>query len=533
MNRTIAVTAAGLTMLAGEAFGQLQGPSSSSAAYVVPVDETVTTAGLLTVGDGVPGEGGGEYRLVGIPDGTGAFDNGDGTFTWLVNHELNSDAGVERAHGAVGAFVSKWIVDAATLEILSGEDLIKTTNAYDPGTGGFVAGPIAISRLCSADLPALSAFYDADSGLGTQTRIFTNGEETGAEGRAFAHIVDGDDAGSTYELAWMGNCSWENVVASPASGVKTVVIGFDDATPGEVYVYVGEKTGSGSDIDKAGLTNGTLYGIAVEGLTDEDVDTGLGGPESLPFIMSPFGDVSTWDGAMLQTESDAQGVTKFLRPEDGHWDPTDPNSVYWCTTGANGAPGRLWRLEFNDITGPESGGTIHLVLDGTEGMVDPDNLVVDHDGNVLIQEDPGGNPLLARIWYYQAATDELSVLAEHSAEFFMEGEPGFLTTNEESSGIIDAIDVLGEGWYLFDVQAHYGVDDPELVQGGQLQAMYVPAAVACVPDYDKDGELTINDFVAYQQGWQAGEVEADVNYDGAYDVLDFVAFQVLFQAGCN
>jgi len=50
----------------------------------------------------------------------------------------------------------------------------------------------------------------------------------------------------------------------------------------------------------------------------------------------------------------------------------------------------------------------------------------------------------------------------------------FLTQDEESSGIIDASDVLGNGWYLLDVQAHLKSADPELVEGGQLLAMYIP-----------------------------------------------------------
>jgi hypothetical protein len=31
------------------------------------------------------------YRMVGIPDGMGAFDNHDGTFTLLMNHEVAPD----------------------------------------------------------------------------------------------------------------------------------------------------------------------------------------------------------------------------------------------------------------------------------------------------------------------------------------------------------------------------------------------------------------------------------------------------------
>jgi hypothetical protein len=51
-----------------------------------------------------------------------------------------------------------------------------------------------------------------------------------------------------------------------------------------------------------------------------------------------------------------------------------------------------------------------------------------------------------------------------------------LTQDEESSGVIDVSAILGSGWYLLDVQAHYNPDpsDPELVEGGQLLAMHIP-----------------------------------------------------------
>jgi hypothetical protein len=33
--------------------------------------------------------------------------------------------------------------------------------------------------------------------------------------------------------------------------------------------------------------------------------------------------------------------------------------------------------------------------------------------------------------------------------------------------------VLGQGWFIFAVQVHKESSDPELVEGGQLAAMYV------------------------------------------------------------
>ena len=99
-------------------------------------------------------------------------------------------------------------------------------------------------------------------------------------------------------------------------------------------------------------------------------------------------------------------------------------------------------------------------------------------GQIFLQEDPGvpaGNPdYLATIWRYSIERDTLEAVARHDAERFALGRPGFLTRDEESSGIIDASDILGEGWFLFDVQAPYNTGDVELVAGGQLLALHVP-----------------------------------------------------------
>ena len=51
--------------------------------------------------------------------------------------------------------------------------------------------------------------------------------------------------------------------------------------------------------------------------------------------------------------------------------------------------------------------------------------------------------------------------------------PAPFNMDEESSGIIDVSHILGQGWYLLDVQAHYA-NGSELVEGGQLLAMHVP-----------------------------------------------------------
>ena len=56
---------------------------TAAPAYLTPTAPGVEVTPLLTTGDSVGG-----YRMVGVPDGLGAYDNGDGTFTVLMNHEL-------------------------------------------------------------------------------------------------------------------------------------------------------------------------------------------------------------------------------------------------------------------------------------------------------------------------------------------------------------------------------------------------------------------------------------------------------------
>jgi hypothetical protein len=438
------------------------GPSSSQSPYLVPLSPAVSFTSVTTVGDPVPGAAGGTYRMVGIPDGMGAFDNSDGTFTVLMNHELGFGAGAVRAHGATGAFISKFIIKKSDLSVVSGADLIQQVASFNSTTGQFNAPAkgIEIGRLCSADLAAPGVY--SKGALGTKERVFLSGEEVGAEGRLFAHLLDG----TSYELPAHGKFSWENAVVSPFSSNKTIVVGLDDSGGGQVYVYVGQKTNTGNEVEKAGLNNGVLYGVKA---ADAQVET-VEGISPRSFSLAPLGDVSRLNGVALEANSVAAGVTGFLRPEDGAWDPRKPNDFYFVTTASFDGPSRLWRLRFADVTRPEQGGKIEMILDGTEGQRMFDNMTITKDGVILLQEDPGGQTHLARIWRYDITSGRLSVLAQHDPARFLPGAPNFLTIDEESSGILPLENILGKGTFLLNIQAHYPLEG-ELVQGGQLLVM--------------------------------------------------------------
>ncbi|MEO1008450.1 MAG: GC-type dockerin domain-anchored protein [Planctomycetota bacterium] len=57
-------------------------------------------------------------------------------------------------------------------------------------------------------------------------------------------------------------------------------------------------------------------------------------------------------------------------------------------------------------------------------------------------------------------------------------------------------------------------------------------AADCPADIDGDGALTLFDFLAFQNLFDAGDPRADVDGDGALTLFDFLAFQNLFDAGC-
>lgn len=514
----------GVALVVAAAVPASAAPVTTAPAYVVPSTPSVTTTPLLTVGDAVPEAdaatdnvdfvfvGGvltqttqdGTYRMVGAPDGLGAFDSDGGdTFTVLMHHEIGAVDGVQHDHGSRGSFVSRWEIRKSDLRVMSGDDQVKRVYLSDLATGGWgPATTFAFNRFCSADLAAPTAFFDAKSGLGTQERIFLSGEETRPSfdpryGKAFGHVATGAGNGDTYELNEMGEMSYENVLASPYAQAKTVVVNVDDATnrftggtppadagnpPSEVYVYVGQKRATGNPVERAGLVGGDLFGIRVPGKANES--TVVSGDAFELVQMS--GDAQD-DGFILQSESITQQVTQFRRVEDGQWDPTKKNDFYFVTTDAFGGLSRVWRLRFEDIKSPELGGQIDIIYSVSPGHVEGgttesepqpgemfDNMTVDRRGRILLQEDPGGNVHLARVWALNPVNGRIAELAIHNPALFISTSPSFKTIDEESSGIIDVSEILGADTYLFDVQAHLRLTaDPELVEDGQFLSMTI------------------------------------------------------------
>ncbi len=483
------------------------GPSTSTSPYVLPVADGVSITSILTVGDDGAAQNG--YEMVGIPDGLG-ITRQHGKVVVYMNNELRDTQGIVRRHGQVGSFVSRWVINPRTLNVKHGADLI------DPGTGywDYPNGDLvttgarfadltpqsaAFSRFCSGTLSDPSILFDARSGKGYRGQIWFANEENGDNGRVFAVTSDG----TATALPRHGLAGWENNVPAANRSRTTLVIGNEDG-PGDgsqLWAYVGNKQRRGDVLAKAGLADGLVHVIRSDDpAIATDADWRAAHPVGSSAAVSMANIPWSQTGAAQNEQAKAIGLN-LNRIEDGQWDPTSPNDYYFLTTEGGERDGTgldardgggLWRLSFKNIERPSQGATLTLLLDGSEPigadepkMNKPDNLGIDGYGNILIQEDPGGNNHLARIVAYRIDDGALGVVARFDEELFGPGandDPERLTIDEESSGIIDAERLLGRGMFLFDAQVHTAKNLPagtgpgtvqEYVENGQLLALRV------------------------------------------------------------
>lgn len=499
--------------------------NAAAPTYMQSVASSVKLTSVVSAGDYI-----GSYQIAGIPDGLGVIKE-NGKLRIITNHEWSGTNAVAAARNSArgstsGSFISEMHYDLASGTVTKARDFVTDVVWYDYANVKFGSTPTApadaaaldeyktpnhtslINRFCSATLAAAGTFYDKASGFGYQGEVFLAGEEGSDESRGFA--VNATD-GEMVQIPKFGLSAWENLIPTPNKGKTTGIMGMEDgsATDSQLWMYVGTKTKTGTWYQKAGFTNGATYVLAADAsepvLNDNEIRTKYG--KNKP-IKVTFAKINTAvNGKAQNTEAREKGI-ELARVEDGSFDPKKPNDFYFVTTESNKDPiatapnpatptvtrdgGALWRLRFADVANPAKGGTLELLLNGGEVpyLSKPDNITVDGAGNVLIQEDPGNNALVARIVAYRISDGKLGVLAKFKDEHFAEGGSAFVTKDEESSGIIDITAELSKGkndknrYYMFVAQVHGPISaaradiatDPNLakaIEGGQWYVMTV------------------------------------------------------------
>ncbi|MEB3333772.1 MAG: alkaline phosphatase PhoX [Cyanobacteriota bacterium] len=487
---------------------------------------TLRITALITNGEVTNGlaPGSSAYAAPGIFDGMGAYDNGDGTITLLVNHELGANDGYQMTTQGLnanvnGARISRFVIakdidgnaaNGLQARVLSGGLAYNEVRSSDPGfaRGGF-------SRFCSANL---SDPFQFGGGRGFVDRLYLVGEESGS-GRFFA--LDTAN-GELHHLPALGRGGWESAVAVNTGSANTVALMLFDDTSGTanyLYLWVGTKDPSSSDLlRRNGLatSSGGLYAWKAETI---NTPTGLAAIPLNSSVSGPWEWLGSGDqiaalptAAALRALAQGRGAMEFIRIEDGDVDPVSGQQVAFNTTG--GSAGDLYgNTNVIDLSSAFTAdgvlrttpgtSSLRVIVDGDrvtgvarqEGVRNPDNIAWGRNGKVYIQEDRSllGGTADGRFGSQEASIWEVDPLTgitnrwaqiDRSAVPVAYGQSDSLPAdigNWESSGVIEVSHLFGApagSVFLTNVQAHSltngSLNGPSyLVEGGQIQLIQV------------------------------------------------------------
>jgi hypothetical protein len=477
--------------------------------YAEPVGSEYTIKALFSADDKVPllgGAPGQQYRMVGIPDGLGAHPNGDGTSTLFMNHELNNTTLSEPIVGGPknrGAYVSQWILD-------SDGDPMAGRRAYDRvfSEDTFV-GPAPDATNTTRGLARFCSGFLAGPANGFDRWIYLTNEEE----QTAANTFDGMGGVSVaifdnelHSLPDLGRYSKENTVVQPQRGTRAVIFSTEDGPAtldNQLYMYVGRKdrSANASVLERNGLVNGTLYVFRSLDPARNSERTFLTGSVTGEWV--PIRNAGALTDVQLEAASDAANAMTFVRPEDGAFNPNNPNEFFFDTTGSSSGSaegvnelGRLYSLRLHPGN-PLKPATLTIVYNadlvvagGGDTAISPDNL--DASGRYLMINEDGTTESRAvmaakgrdgSIWRFDLVKGPTGAVgvdgstATRVGELNPPGRDGIAVGPGvwETSGIIDASALFGADTWLSDVQAHPPTTPPGgptvTAEDGQLFVM--------------------------------------------------------------
>jgi len=423
---------------------------------------------ILSVGDVIGGQLGG-YQMTGIPDGLGAYRTGRSTLEVVANHELSGSA-----PAGVSARVSQITLDTRMR--------VRAARYALDGTEGFL-------RFCSSNLTMLDGV----------PWYFTGEESTDAGGppaggRGGSSIALNAQTSRWYETRHFGLFAHENIM--PVKQLDMAMfVSTEDGPAGVSQLYAYTATTFGDAIGG----NGQLWVWKPDqAVTDGNPSTNdIAKGQTLHGRFVPLSQAENANASTLEAAAQDKGAFDFVRLEDVAVSATGRGVLYFADTGAAGqesVKGRVYKLGVDPHNPTQA--SLSLLLDGDSGdeMVNPDNLDVSQRV-MVIQEDRNAEhrgPEVAggygRVLVYDLASGSLRPMARVNTPASL--PPG----TWESSGVINASRLLGEDWWLLDVQAHDqtapqpGPDlevDSSVGEDGQLLAIRIPTAPnapePCVP----------------------------------------------------
>jgi hypothetical protein len=455
---------------------------------------------IISSGETVDG-----FLFEGIPDGIGITEGAESnTVDVYVAHEQTTvpffgeadfqDASVSKLTLNTAPGDDMGAVLDASVAISPLDGFLRFCSASLAGAAeGFVRPMFFANEEANdvVDVPA-GAPYEPDPALGSQ--------------RQAGYVVALDtESGVSTPISGMGRLNHENTVAVPGGWNPIVILTTDDtfnAPSAQLYMYLANHESHIME-DK-----GSLWAFRVtrteEGPVDatdpfnganDYLDLQPGDDWQGEFIRVPKeiarGQTAEAPQDALENWSNDNNVFQFIRLEDLDYDRNNPRVVYVADTGQTrivpdpttgrmtrgqsgtqgfADNGRIFRFEINEKN-PRKVDSFSVLADGDAPesevyvpFINPDNMGASTN-SLMVQEDTDD----ARIWRHDFAFGSWSVVA---------------TVNDpdgESSGIVDASEWFGSGWWLLDVQGHGENVDEEVVDGvllkresGQLLLMKIP-----------------------------------------------------------
>jgi hypothetical protein len=453
------------------------GVKTAKPPYLVPTAPGVVVDPILSTSDIVPEGQTPPYQMSGIPDGLGAYSNRGGrgddddrgkrrsdTYTVVMNHEMGTAFQGTPPTPGVNARISRLRIDRATNSVLSARYLFT-------GNEGF-------ERFCSSTLQVING-----------TPWYFTGEEELNGPHNGSSIALNAETGEWFETRHFGLFQHENIVPTKLS--KWFFLSTDDdfraGQDAYLYAYIAKSFKAGISGDPA---KGSLHVWKADNALDS---TQIQKGQTLTGRFVPISQAENATDVTLKNAAAARGAFKFDRLEDAALYERVKGRYYFTDTGK--APrtvrGRLYQFDVKRSNPTRA--SLKVVLDGDKGddIYNPDNIDTSARA-VVIQEDrespfrgPPGPPVADsghnRVMVYDIASGTLQSVAR------VDTTPPLRPGQWESSGVINAFHILGEGWWLTDVQAHNSnapQPGPTLVpnssptgEDGQLQAVFIPQTI--------------------------------------------------------
>jgi hypothetical protein len=435
-----------LAVAGGASSKKVPGLKTAKSPYLVPLAPGASVDPIISAGDIVGG-----YQMSGIPDGLGAYKDGQHSLQLLMNHELGRTfPGVPPG---VDARISKLTIDRKTYSVRAAQYLFTGQEFFE--------------RFCSATLAKIKG-----------TPYYLTGEEAIPAGHDGSSIVMNAQTGTWTATPHFGHFEHENVV--PVTGFKKMVLvstedNFRAGVPSYLFAYIADSWKSAVSGNPA---HGSLYVWRALNPAQTGFTMTKGSTVNGEFV--PISQAENANDVTLKAAATAKGAFRFSRLEDTTLAFQKSGRLYFADTGSKAGEatinGRIYRLDIKPSNPKKA--SVTLVLDSTvDDFANPDNLAASPQ-SLMIQEDRE-NPnrvQYSRILRYDFNDHSLTPVARVNT---VNGAPG----QWEASGIIWAGNLLGGGWWLTSVQAHTLTapqPGPTLApnsstgEDGQLDALFVP-----------------------------------------------------------